>query len=467
MLPSMVVVLLGLAGAQDLSATAQEAPRYSGEQLTSDLEGLREDLEKNHGGLYRYRDPSQLGRHFQQALDEVQEGMTRLEFFASLTRYVAAVQCGHTRARLPEQWREEVLWPDAYFPLVVRFVERRMFVLEDRSASPSIAGGTEVLAIDDRTVDQLLAQILPHLSADGWIESSKIRSLEDQFAYYLKWFVPQPAADFKVEIRTSAQAPTQSVELVGVPTTQLQGTRERARRPTGLSLEVDSANSLATLAISSFDPDLESADGLKFADFLQHAFQRLCDSEIDHLILDLRDNGGGDDLLGALLVSYLTEEEFGYFERIEVTERYVGQGQISRDDAGRRLVTTHPGTQLQYPSDPVFFGNLYVLINGRSFSTCADVATVLHHHGLATFVGEETGGGYDGNTSGFSRTHVLSNTRIGVSVPRWMYTTANQGHAFPGRGVPPDHRLEWAIDDRLQGRDTQMEFTRRLVLEGR
>ena len=50
-----------------------------------------------------------------------------------------------------------------------------------------------------------------------------------------------------------------------------------------------------------------------------------------------------------------------------------------------------------------------MLIDGWTFSTAADVATVAHHKHLATFIGEERGGGYDGNTSG--STHRLGLVR--------------------------------------------------------
>ena len=80
------------------------------------------------------------------------------------------------------------------------------------------------------------------------------------------------------------------------------------------------------------------------------------------------------------------------------------------------------------------------------------------------FVGEETGGGYDGNTSGVSRTYLLPKTQVRVSIPCWMYTTANLGHDFFGRGAPVDHEVEPSIQDLLQGRDTELEFTRALIL---
>ena len=83
-----------------------------------------------------------------------------------------------------------------------------------------------------------------------------------------------------------------------------------------------------------------------------------------------------------------------------------------------------------------FEGDVCILIDGGTFSTAADLATVAHANRLATFFGEETGGGYEGNNSGSSEFLRLPNSGLGVSVPHWNYRTAGVG---PGHEGPPDH----------------------------
>ena len=131
-----------------------------------------------------------------------------------------------------------------------------------------------------------------------------------------------------------------------------------------------------------------------------------------------------------------------------------------------RLVTEHPGLRVQQPAEGRFKGEVYVLTDGWTFSTAADVATVAHHNRLATFVGEETGGGYDGNTSGVSRGVTLGHSGLAVNVPCWMYTTKNVGHSFFGRGVVPDHPVRPSIEDALAGRDAVFELALALIRGG-
>ena len=93
----------------------------------------------------------------------------------------------------------------------------------------------------------------------------------------------------------------------------------------------------------------------------------------------------------------------------------------------------------------------------------ADVATVAHANHLATFVGEETGGGYLGNTSGDEMQVVLPHSGITVSVPHWCYLTAGVDQKHAGRGVPPDVEVHATIEDVLAGRDVVLEKTLGLI----
>ena len=63
----------------------------------------------------------------------------------------------------------------------------------------------------------------------------------------------------------------------------------------------------------------------------------------------------------------------------------------------------------------------------------------------------------DGNTSGITPRFSLPHSGITVSCPRWVYTTANVGHAYPGRGVPPDHSPVRTVKDVLAGRDVELK----------
>jgi hypothetical protein len=175
----------------------------------------------------------------------------------------------------------------------------------------------------------------------------------------------------------------------------------------------------------------------------------------------LRNNGGGRDQYGALLVSYLSDKPFRYFDHINIKtispsaafkahsdwsvefEAKLQDGTVISPSGGY-LVTPklHPCLSEQMPGKYPFLGKVFVLINGGTFSTAADFCAVAHHLKRAMFIGEETGGGYYGNNSGPDPRVTLPNSKLRVRVPMYEYWNAVSDYAGNRRGTIPDYLVQ-------------------------
>ncbi|RZJ69958.1 MAG: hypothetical protein EOO45_13145, partial [Flavobacterium sp.] len=102
------------------------------------------------------------------------------------------------------------------------------------------------------------------------------------------------------------------------------------------------------------------------------------------------------------------------------------------------------------------------LINGACLSSCADLAAVLQHNKRAVFIGEETGGGYQGNNSGLIPDSNLS-FGITVSVPLLKYFNAVDQQKNIGRGTMPDLPYQRIAGDIIQQKDPEMEMALKLA----
>ena len=115
----------------------------------------------------------------------------------------------------------------------------------------------------------------------------------------------------------------------------------------------------------------------------------------------------------------------------------------------------HPNLGIQQPSQPNFSGKVVVLMNGGSFSTTCEFLSNLRDRKRATFVGEEAGGGYFGNTSGPTARVTLPNTEVRVIIPlRTYYLSVKDG--IPNRSILPDYEVKQSINDILSDNDTVM-----------
>lgn len=135
------------------------------------------------------------------------------------------------------------------------------------------------------------------------------------------------------------------------------------------------------------------------------------ETESASLIIGVRNNGGGRDFLGKKLLSFLLDKPFYYYDDLIYNGREFdffryadGAKPIPADMVEKRVDgkyhdIKHPNLGLQQPSQPHFAGKVIALMNGGSFSTTCEFLSNLHYNKRATFVGEEAGGGYYGNTS--------------------------------------------------------------------
>jgi len=225
---------------------------------------------------------------------------------------------------------------------------------------------------------------------------------------------------------------------------------------------------------------IQGFGGRDYPEWIENTFKTLREKGTRVLILDLRGNGGGADMYGAMLVSYLTDRPFRYFDHINIktitpsfkeysdwraeTETRLRDGAKSNPPDGY-LVTPklHPGVSEQQPGKYPFLGKVFVLIDGGTFSTAADFCAVTHHLQRATFIGEETGGGYYGNNSGVMVIVTLPNSKLRVRVPMFEYWNAVPGYDGKRRGTRPDHQVETKTLTLLRGVDEQLEMALKLA----
>jgi hypothetical protein len=148
-------------------------------------------------------------------------------------------------------------------------------------------------------------------------------------------------------------------------------------------------------------------DPARFEVFLDETFARIRRGGVRALVVDLRNNGGGNSALGDMLLGYVADRPVAQFARCElkvsrqVKDLYAAQAERARHDLEyERILTapeasllTLPGTSARLqPADRRFRGDLHVLIGPATYSSATMLASAVKDHRLAVLVGEETGG---------------------------------------------------------------------------
>lgn len=442
-------------------------------EMEADFKVLINAVKEVHGGLHRFVNAADLDKLLAGHQQKINGPKTKFEFLSILAEALAEVRDGHLRLEYDAQTTAE-LANARLFPLRLAIENKKAVVIfNDTPQDNTVQPGMELVAINGHPMGKTIELLLKKIGGDGFVETGKLRSLERSFASFYWLFVDQ-SPTFELTMRSKddkllttklegviskeriQNRSNNPINTVALNNFTIPGTQKR-----NINLSFLQADKVAYLSIRSFDV----AD---FKPALDSAMQTVFSKAPRALILDLRGNVGGVDQYGAYLVAQFMDHPFRYFESIHLKsidpsftkwkpQTYEDlKNQTTSDGKGGYLVTKqlHDGVGEQMPANHPFKGKLIVLVNGGTFSTATDASALLQSLKKAVFVGEETGGTAEGNTSGLNAKVVLPNSGMNVKIHMYGYWNALK---IPkkGRGVIPAYLVDNKISDLIQGIDAQ------------
>jgi len=126
---------------------------------------------------------------------------------------------------------------------------------------------------------------------------------------------------------------------------------------------------------------------------------------------------------------------FGFLERTFVNKKMTDGSLERKQWIGYGLMA--------YRKEPInkFSGKVYVIISPITYSGGSEFSNMVYSNGKGIFVGQETGGGYFGNTSGYSKELTLPNSKIEIDIPALQFVMNVEQKLPFGSGVIPDHKV--------------------------
>ncbi|MEN0050815.1 MAG: S41 family peptidase, partial [Bacteroidota bacterium] len=219
-----------------------------------------------------------------------------------------------------------------------------------------------------------------------------------------------------------------------------------------ISLAFNNPNSTAVLTIKDWHNHIvRKYYKQHFKKEITEIFRQIQERNIKNLIIDVRDNQGGDTKNSKLLLSYLLDQPFELVEDYKVAKN------------GKVVDAKGPQMGWHKVRKERFKGRLFVLINGGSFSNTGIFCSVLKKYNRAIFIGEETGGS-EFVICGSPKTVVLPNTKVQVDIPRLQFLIkAYKLNELSG--VKPNHEIKPTIQDLINEKDVVKEFAIQLIEE--
>jgi hypothetical protein len=466
--------------------------------VLADLTFLQHLKQAAHAGSTKYRSTAQLDSAFAAARAKVTGPLTILQVYrlvVGLTDFEGSL---HNDTALPDSVLHALRAEATFFPYPLQLVAGQLVLNTQHALLPL---GTTITSINGVSATQLVHALGKYYTTDGFNTTGKRVGLAESFPEYLRWEYG-PQATFVVGYRSLAAHATRQLRVRAVPYAGYeQAFAARHSRPSDrgffedlprkYTFQVLPQQAAACLTLNTFDIGEDGSRGHRqYARFLDSCFTLLRRSPaITRLLVDVRNNGGGDDDNDMLTFSYLTDRPFRENKGATLRFRRVPYRQyltVEHDTAERATLVAEIAQQVRTdfvpeadgqlhenahanpvfkPKPTHFRGQLYLLISPRVASAGSMFAAMVRGNTSAVVIGEETMGGYYGHTGHGSLSYTLPYSGIKVSFS-WVDLVQDvpvRATQPPGRGVLPDYTVKQSLPDFLANRDPQLQFAWQLL----
>lgn len=470
---------LGLAAALPARLRTSEREDWSG-----DIAILRQAWQTMHPGLTRYATPSRIAADLHTLADAWKRPSTFKERFLALSRVTASIQCGHTYPS-PYNGGETVvarLYADrSLVPFRFRWINDSLVVTDDDGGQGLFPRGTIITAIDRVSTRDLLARLIPLARADGGNDGKRTSLMEvrgddryETFDIHLPLVLP---------LRDSAAFTCSDGRVVTAPLLTLA--ERQASRPASAEPDADAnpwrldrdEDGIVRLTMPGWALYNAAFD---WETWLAGMMDGLTGDGARGLIVDLRGNEGGEDC-GNVILSRLIDRDLPlsrdqrwvrYRRAPEALHPYLDTWDKRFLDWGDQAVPSNdrPGyfrltrfddgaeTTLIRPQGRRFTGSVAILCDASNSSATFGFCQSVKDNGLATLIGQTTGGnrrGINGRAFFFLK---LPAPGLVVDLPLIASFPATPQ---PDAGIDPDLPVPTTAKDIARGRDPQISAARR------
>jgi carboxyl-terminal processing protease len=444
----LLLLLLWASGCQ-----GRTAPLSARDQMAEDLQQFHRAVTDG----WAYRDLKRESRGVD--VDEIRDRLLRritnettpAEFALILKEFAASLHDGHA-----EVFTDRLLAPPSHtWPVGFMIVKEGIIVanLNWLAENPGIQLGDRLVGVNGATADEDVAN-RTRLTSASTVAGQRLLAVDQMH------FTDSPSVRFSLE-RPNGES--FEVDLKCLPQRVDYRHRDRTefctftRLPSGVGIlripQFTWNDQTFQAATTDQERDAALVDARQQIDA---AFESARD--VKGMILDLRGNGGGFELLSSYVAEHLVAGDFLYYSSERRDSDFVrslpAYANLPAEYFGRRI-PNHPRrwTTFRHFEGDRFDGPLVVLINSRCFSTTDNLCAFLKDSRPTTrFVGQPTGAGTGEPMVVTRLPHCGAEVQLCVS-----RIESPLGRFIEGTGTSPDVLVEPTRDDLLRHRDPALQ----------
>ncbi len=381
----------------------------------------------------------------------------------------------HGNFTLPGNVLMQQLRGNVLFPIPIKVIDSRLFVNIENSEIPF---GAEILKINGYTSKDILTK-LTKLDLEDTFE---LRNIENTFDILFAILI-ESKEQFEIVYENN-----KTLTLNGVGLAERDGIYAQRIFPLDLA---NQKKVLRTQYLNKYDayyfqlnafeiPSHFTNNKIHYKEFKRRfdsIFTDINSKKVKHLILDIRNNTGGDAYIPPLLYSYLAKvpfkEELTFKVRtfdlpyknhlVSIADKSVPDRFDDYLNKVKSTFTKENGIyinktkdSLREPNIKQFEGKVHLIVGGYTASAGAYFASIFKSEERGLIYGEKVGGSHSEVTAGNMATYELPNSKIKLTIPIMrVYYSDKILHKIPERFIYPDvnSQAEFCIKYFLEKRD--------------
>jgi hypothetical protein len=475
--------------------------QISQKKMKKDFEIFKSISTQANSGLNKHRTNQQIDSIYNWGNLQIEKSLTYRDFYnliCTISNFEGSV---HNDVSFPKKYAENLKNETyGYFPYPIKWIDGKWLINIDGEQIPL---GAEIIEINDTKIEEIIPELYKYYSTDGNNLTGKRIGLMTSFSKYYRLHFGLTKS-FKVSYLNpiTKKLETKVIESIGnkayfenfnkiysLPLDKFYFYNLKENQKYNYK-QLDSITGI--LSVHTFILGNETAiEHKKYQVFLDSIFSGIKAKKIKNLIVDIRNNGGGQDPNDLITYSYLTNRNFQEnkeawisFKKIPLL-KYIDHKVPSfirplfiakfnnefkeifpQEKNGKFYQDKNSNDhKVRTPNQNAFNGHIYLLTSPKVASAGSLFAAMVAGNENTTTIGEETMGGYYGHNGHTPLSYKLPKSKIVItfSVVNLEQDVPKKANQKYNRGIIPDYEVTQTFADFMNNTDTQMNFTIELI----
>lgn len=421
---------------------AQNSKKFSKQQLTEDLNYLKQQVYNVHVSPFNELSKDQYDKLFSNIESQLKDSLDAVQFLKLVKPVIAHLSDEHANISMQEKLKTESFQKEnVYLPITLTKKGSNYFVADILSEQSGLKTGDIITKIDDQPIEKVIQQCASYTA--GYPEQRLEKALS-QFGYLYTWSIPAVQHSFLIGL-----AGNKTLTIQGVAH---QAWDKEAEKQTGWDncsemISYQKFGDAGYINACSFSAGGKKLDSLK--EKIKTIFQQVQNEKVKYLFVDVSHNSGGNSQVGDILIGYFYDKSYQTYqcdwkkseEYLKLVKSWGGQP----DDV---YVNAPDGKVLHFNPDTIdasanperFKGKVFLIVGNGTFSSAIMFATTVKDNHIAQLAGQIPSNGHPNHYGELYNTK-LPNTQIDLrfGVKEWIRPSGEKrdNHLYPDITVDP------------------------------